>query len=56
MALIQWQTKAKHHLKALFDYYSDAASDSIAISLRDTIVDEVGLLEQFPDIGRVDEE
>jgi len=56
MALIQWQTKAKHHLKALFDYYRDAASDSIAISLRDTIVDEVGLLEQFPDIGRVDEE
>jgi plasmid stabilization system protein ParE len=56
MALIQWQRKAKHHLKALFDYYRDAASDSIAISLRDTIVGEVESLEQFPEMGQVDEE
>lgn len=47
MALIKWQTNAKRHLKNLFDYYRDHASLVVALSMRDTIMDDVEKLEIF---------
>jgi plasmid stabilization system protein ParE len=56
MALIVWQTKAKRHLRQIFDYYRDNASLTVAVSMRDTIIDSLDCLEQFPTIGLRDDE
>lgn len=56
MALIKWQTNAKRHLKNLFDYYRDHASLAVALSMRDTIMDDVEKLENFPTMGIRDDE
>lgn len=56
MALVVWQTPAKRHLKALFDYYREHASDKVACSLRDTLVKSVDQLENFPKSGTIDTE
>lgn len=56
MALIVWQTNAKRHLKSLFDYYRNHASEKVALGLRDTIMGDVEQLETFPAIGMKDDE
>lgn len=56
MALIRWQTNAKRHLKSLFDYYRDHASEAVALSLQNTIMDNVEKLEAFPTMGIKDDE
>ena len=56
MALIKWQTNAKRHLKSLFDYYRDHASETVALGLRETVIGYVERLEDFPTIGRKDDE
>ena len=56
MALIVWQTNAKRHLKQLFDYYRDHASEKVALGLRDTIVGDVERLGDFPTMGIRDDE
>ena len=56
MALIKWQTNAKRHLKKLFDYYLDHASEIVALDLRDTIIGDVEKLEEFPTMGIRDDE
>ena len=56
MALIKWQTNAKRHLKKLFDYYRDNASEKVAFGLRDTIMSNVERLENFPTMGKRDDE
>lgn len=56
MALIRWQTNAKRHLKSLFDYYRDHASEAVALSLQNTIMDNVENLEAFPTMGIKDDE
>lgn len=56
MALIKWQTNAKRHLKALFNYYREHASETVALGLRDTIMGDVEKLEKFPTMGMKDEE
>ena len=47
MALIQWQTNAKRHLKSIFDYYRKNASLEVAFAMRDAIVNPVDRLEEF---------
>lgn len=56
MALIKWQTNAKRHFKKLFDYYRDNASEQVALGLRDTIMEDVEQLENFPTMGIRDDE
>lgn len=56
MALIKWQTNAKRHLKKLFDYYRDNASETVAIGLVKTIMGDVERLEDFPTMGIRDDE
>ena len=56
MAMIKWQANAKLHLKKLFDYYRDQASEEVALGLRDLIMDDVERLETFPAMGIKDEE
>ena len=56
MALIRWQTLAKRHLKSLFDYYRDNASEVVALGLRDLIMDDVERLGNFPKMGIKDNE
>ncbi len=56
MALIQWQTNAKRHLKSIFDYYRKNASLEVAFAMRDAIVNPVDRLEEFPLSGVVDHE
>jgi plasmid stabilization system protein ParE len=56
MALIQWQTNSKRHLKSLFDYYRDHASEKVALGLRDAIMGDVERLADFPTMGIRDDE
>lgn len=56
MALIKWQTNAKRHLKSLFDYYRDHASEKVAIGLLAAIMGDVERLEEFPTMGIRDDE
>ena len=51
MALIEWQTSAKRHLRQIFDYYKEQASLTAACTMRDTIVSSVDRLEDFPTSG-----
>lgn len=56
MALIKWQTNAKRHLKSLFDYYREHASEKVASGLLNTIMEDVDVLGKFPTIGMRDDE
>ena len=56
MALIKWQTNAKRHLKKLFDYYREHASETVAVGLVKTIMGDVERLENFPTMGIRDDE
>lgn len=56
MALIRWQTNAKRHLKSLFDYYREQASEIVALGLRDIIMGDIERLEAFPTMGIRDDE
>ena len=56
MALIQWQTKAKKHLKSIFDYYKKNASLEVAFAMLNAIVSPVDRLEEFPRSGVEDHE
>lgn len=56
MALINWQTNAKRHLKSLFDYYRDHASEKVALGLMETIMGDVERLKDFPTMGIRDDE
>lgn len=56
MALIKWQANAKRHLRSLYDYYRENASEKVALGLRDTIMGDVERLEDFPTMGIKDDE
>lgn len=54
MALIQWQTRAKKHVRSVFEYYKKHASPTVAAAISNTIVSSVDILEEFPEIGKKD--
>ena len=56
MALIQWQTNAKRHLRQIFDYYKGHASVAVAQSISHAIVESIDRLESFPTSGVIDYE
>ena len=56
MALIQWQTNAKRHLRQIFDYYKEHASVAVAQSMSHAIVESIDRLESFPTSGIIDDE
>ena len=54
MALIKWHSKAKEHLRLIFDYYYRNASANVALSAAETIMGSVDQLEEFPLLGKKD--
>jgi len=49
---VVWTRKARHHLRAAYDYWADETSADSAHTMLGRIFSAVERLEKFPEIGR----
>ena len=53
MATVRWSSRALRNLSSIRDYWSDNVSEEVAERLTTEIVEAVGRLSDFPELGRV---